>query len=157
MTKTQMKSFNNIIAQNKNYELLQGVWVGKDSYTYCMCPYYGIKMRDPVPEIQTCKGDPNIECVFDIPAECGPLTPPTIAQLKSHVKGHRRGNCYNPSETAWDFGPGKPWVNPWYLMDVLTILHGASLCYLKGRKALSPIYFVHPAGKGILFPIRKSK
>ena len=157
MTKTQMKAIDNIIAQTAYKEFLQGVWTGENGNTYCVCPFYGVMLYEPIPEIQKCKGDPSIESLFDIPAKCDSLTPPTIAQLKTHVKGYRRGGCYKPSEVAWDFGPEKPWVNPWYLMDILTIFPGASLYYLTERKSLSFIYFEHANGKGLLLPIRKTK
>lgn len=157
MTKTQLKAIDNIIAQTAYHKFLQGVWTGENGNTYCVCGYYGVMLYEPVPEIQKCKGDPYIESLFDIPAECDSLTPPTIAQLKAHVKGYRRNGRHKSYQVAWDFGPEKPMVNPWYLMDILTIFPGASLYYLPDRKSLSSIYFENANGKGILLPIRKLK
>ena len=158
MTQTQLKSMRNIIAENYARPMLQGKWIGINGCTYCVCGYYGVMLHDVVPEINSVKGDQRLETVFDIPTECDLLTTPKLSDLKAHVKGMRKNSLksYRRDEYCWDFGKEKPWVNPWYLMDILTILPDATLYYLPEKKYLSPIYFKSEKGNGILLPIVKS-
>ncbi len=57
----------------------------------------------------------------------------------------------NKKIILWDFGEGRPTVNPAYLLDILTAFPDASITC---GAITAPLYFSHADGEAILLPVR---
>lgn len=82
------------------------------------------------------------------------LEAPEASKLSAYVK-MVKPTLPKDGAAKWDFGDGLPMVDAQYLLDMLTLLPGATL-YCTGKNPLiSPIYFESESGDGVLLPVRK--
>lgn len=91
-----------------------------------------------------------------------PLTLPTVVAVKAGIKADRAAwKAKKPMRNQtfhayYDFGPGLPRVNAYYLLDFLYLFPENLQAFASEEKPLlTPIYFKSPAGEGILCPARK--
>lgn len=155
MLKKQIKAVQNIMSQANHGPCgVCGKWLGKNGMFFYFCPYYGVSIAEDIPDMPEGIGSECVENLLEISDDLQSLCVPSIAELKETVKGIRRGTRCEKS-LCWDFGENMPMVNPWYLIDLLTILPGAELKADKTRGHLSPVYIVSEKGAGVLMPVRK--
>ena len=77
---------------------------------------------------------------------------PDANAVKSFIKSINNGECTNKSN-AFELGDGCPFVNPWYLLDIIELLPGAKW-YYNPERTLDPVYAESPDGAAVLLPIR---
>lgn len=77
---------------------------------------------------------------------------PDANAVKSFIKAINEGERVN-GQNAFELGDGCPFVNPWYLLDIIELLPGAKWYYNPDRM-LDPIFAESPDGAAVLLPIR---
>jgi hypothetical protein len=155
MLKKQQEAIDNILrVATQGPRGVCGKWTGKNGNFFYFSPYYGISISEDVPGVLTGTGSEYVESLLEISDGLQSLRVPSIAEVRATLKGKRRGGRFDQS-VCWDFGKNMPMVNPWYLIDVLTILPGARLFYDKRDGNLSKVWAVSDAGNGLLMPVRK--
>ena len=66
----------------------------------------------------------------------------------------RRAENGSKADAIWDFGFRRPLVNASLLLDLLTVLPGATEFYVKADSQLSPLFVRCAAGEAALYPLR---
>ena len=131
MLKKQVKAIKNIMDMaSQGPRGICGKWTGKNGNFFYFSPYYGISIAEDIPDIPDALGSEYVESLLENADNLANLIVPSLAELKETVKGIRRGTRCEKS-LCWDFGENMPMVNPWYLIDLLTIFPGAELRYDK--------------------------
>ena len=66
----------------------------------------------------------------------------------------RRAENGSKSDALWDFGFRRPLVNASLLLDLMTVLPGATEFYVKADSPISPLFVRCAAGEAALYPCR---
>lgn len=135
-----------------------GAWTGKDGRQYICSGFHGAALNEPLDLPESAGGEAvEAEILGTRRSETQPLPLPTAAQVRAHLKICRAEKDFflgKKGHIVWDFGPGFPVVNAYYLLDMLELLPDAdAVCHTQNTE-FSPIYFTCAAGDGILLPVR---
>lgn len=66
----------------------------------------------------------------------------------------RRAEDGSKADAFWDFGFRRPLVNASLLLDLMTVLPGATEFYVKADSPISPLFVRCAAGEAVLYPCR---
>lgn len=78
---------------------------------------------------------------------------PSLKDVRAFI-ALRRAEDGSKADAIWDFGFRRPLVNASLLLDLLTVLPGATEVYVKADSHISPLFVRCAAGEAALYPLR---